>query len=251
MRRIFRSCSWRSTAGQMEYEKFLRQQWQSLYDEWINNSGHRNIAFHTDEQREKSTQRGHPGDGGRWVNLGRCDPRKARVYEGPSGDRQLWVRPADKTRKPSAAYRRYWRRFVRSQGVREPYTYFGKIFPVDHLFPETAAARTGLEWIRVVPVKARSNALVSFLEKKRAAKTENPRPHTADYITMVKVTGFEKSLISFPNGHEFACQFMLHLETCTPIETRPFEDLKLEIALISHSFDRAVFGHTQGGIIHV
>ncbi len=235
----------------MEYERFLHQQWQYLYDEWIDHSGHNYIAFHTDEQRKKSTSKGWPGDGGRWANLGGCDPDKVQVYHGPGGEQQLWVRPVDKTLKPSAAYRRHWRKFVRSQEVQEPYTYDEKILPIDHLFPETAAARAGIAWVRITAVKARSNALVSFLEKKRAAKNEQPRPHTADYITMIKVTGFEKSLKSFANGRDFALQFVSHLESCQQIRTRPFEDIKLEIELIAHSFERAVLDNNHGGIVYL
>jgi len=109
------------------------------------------------------------------------------------------------------------------------------------LFPETAAARAGIEWVRVMAVKARSNGVTAGVEKK-LAKTITPddaRSHNASHMTMVKITGFEASLSTFENGHAFADSFVKHI---ADLGLKTFELADVERELIAAKFDSSRSG---------
>lgn len=220
----------------MNYECFLREEWLAAYKDWLHVRGM--IAFDSEVKRLAYAREFHQG--GEWTSLGANDPTDVQVFQRSDGRRELWVKPHDK-QKEKSPYARYWRQFVALCQV--DITNGPPDYPtaVDHLFPETAAARAGIEWVRLMAVKARSNGVPAGIEKK-LAKTITPddaRSHNASPVTILKITGFEASLSTFENGHAFADSFIKHI---ADLGLKAFELANVERELIAARFNSSHSG---------
>lgn len=141
-------------------------------------------------------------------------PREeAFVWRGRDGESELWVKAEDKAVSGTGPYASHWATFCSLQGVTgAPGPLNGRPMVIDHLFPETTAARRGIAFVRLVPVDARSNSLVGSTTEKFSAGQSGPkRPRTATGITMAKVSGFQESFRKAKSGATISQQLTAHL----------------------------------------
>lgn len=199
----------------MTYADFLRTQWQALVDEWLASPNIAYIALPDLTWLDKLADPRWPGGGGGWSPLGDVAPGEALMRRDRHGRPQLWVRPEEKD-GGSGRYAAYWARFCGLLGMADPPSSIGgRALAVDHLFPETAAARRGWVLVRAVPVDLRSNSLVgSTSEKVEANKGGAARPRTATSITMAKVTGFQGSFARSQAAGSVAAALLSHIRNC-------------------------------------
>jgi hypothetical protein len=84
----------------------------------------------------------------------------AMIWRDKKDRTELWVRTFDKTAKPSNLYERAWRDYVRIFGKTEMQTELnGHAMVIDHLYPETAAFRANLTFVRLLAIERRPNSL--------------------------------------------------------------------------------------------
>lgn len=204
----------------MTYAAFLRSQWQDLLDHWLGVEDRLGlntawIAIPDVSWAVKLSEPGFPGGGGRWAALPGIAPNRALMRRDHKARPQLWVRPEEKT-EGDGAYAQYWRIFVDQLGYGEAASEVnGRKLAVDHLFPETAAARRGWLLVRAMPVDRRSNSLLgSTTEKVEANRDGVRRPRKATALTMAKVTGFQGSFARRNAPRAIAHAFLAHLRTC-------------------------------------
>lgn len=204
----------------MEYATFLRRQWQALLDEWLGltdpsaiNTAF--IALPSLDWVDRLSRPEQPGGGGHWSPLPNVAPTEALVRRRRDGAPQLWVRPEEKA-GGSGRYAAFWNAFVVSQGLpAPPSSVNGRALAVDHLFPETAAARRGWLLVRAMPVDRRSNSLVgSAIERVEAQREGATRPRTATSITLAKVTGFQGSFARANDSGAVAAALLAHIRSC-------------------------------------
>lgn len=223
----------------MDYATFLRSQWQALLDEWLGladpssriNTAY--IALSDLSWLDRLADPRWPGGGGSWSPLPDAPPNEALIRRDRAGRPQLWVRPEEKT-GGSGRYAAHWDRFVRLLGMPSPPSGLGgRDLAVDHLFPETAAARRGWALVRVMPVDRRSNSLVgSTIERVEARRGGHDRPRTASSFTMAKVTGFQGSFARRHDAGGVAAALLAHIRGCglaVPAGTMLPEDAEAEI----------------------
>lgn len=204
----------------MEYSTFLRGQWQAVLDEWlgINSLGNLNVAYIALPDfswLDLLADPRRPGGGGSWSPLPGASPTQALLRRDCAGRPQLWVRPEEKS-GGTGRYAAYWSSYVRLL-TQEAATSSvgGKTLAVDHLFPETAAARRGWAFVRVVPVDRRSNSLVgSTIERVEAKRGGVARPRTATSITLAKITGFQGSFAGHKAAGSVARALLAHFRNC-------------------------------------
>lgn len=204
----------------MAYAAFLRRQWQDLLDHWLGlgdpagfNTAY--IAIPDISWATKLSEPGFPGGGGRWSALPDIPPTTALLRHDARARPQLWVRPEEKS-EGSGAYASAWTAFVKQLGggTVSPEVE-GRKLAVDHLFPETAAARRGWLLVRVMPVDRRSNSLLgSTTEKVEASRGGVARLRKATALTIAKVTGFQGSFARRNTSEAIAAAFLAHLRAC-------------------------------------
>ena len=145
----------------MLYATFLRSQWQDLLDQWLGVGDRLRmntawIALPDLTWMTKLSEAGFPGGGGRWSPLPGVPPTEALMRRDAASRPQLWVRPEEKA-EGAGRYADHWASFVAALGMGEAVAEVaGRKLAVDHLFPETAAARRGCVLVRVMPVDRRS-----------------------------------------------------------------------------------------------
>jgi hypothetical protein len=204
----------------MTYTDLLRDQWQDLLDHWLGVEDRLGmntawIAIPDVSWAVKLSEPGFPGGGGRWAALPGIAPNRALMRRDHKARPQLWVKPEEKA-EGSAGYADAWRVFVQQLG-RGPVAgeVNGRKIAVDHLFPETAAARRGWLLVRAMPVDCRSNSLLgSTTEKVEANREGVRRPRKATALTMAKVTGFQGSFARRHAPGDIAHGFLAHLRSC-------------------------------------
>lgn len=204
----------------MDYATFLRRQWQDLVDQWLGlddrlRMTHAWIALPDVSWVSRLQEPGFPGGGGRWSPLPGVSPSDALMRHDAKARPQLWVRPEDKA-DGDGHYAAYWARFVAQCGADAPASEIaGRKLAVDHLFPETAAARRGWLLVRTMAVDRRSNSLLgSTTEKVEANRGGVDRPRKATALTMAKVTGFQGSFARRHDPKAIAAAFLAHLRAC-------------------------------------
>lgn len=204
----------------MDYPTFLRRQWQALLDEWLGLDPRSSIntafiALPDLSWLGRLADPRLPGGGGGWSPLPGISPAEALLRRDHAGRPQLWVRPEEKA-DGSGRYAAYWDRFVRHLGAGTPSsTVEGRDLAVDHLFPETAAARRGFALVRAMPVDRRSNSLVgSSIERVEAGRGGVLRPRTASSVTLAKVTGFQGSFARRHDEKGIARDLLAHIKGC-------------------------------------
>lgn len=202
----------------MDYPTFVRRQHNAIMTQFFRTDSAKNagvnLAFIAIPGLDwLSTIRPMLGPGGNWGALQGTPVSEALVWRGGDGESELWVRPEEKS-TGSGRYGRYWAAFCAQQGVAgTPGPVNGRAMAVDHLFPETTAARRKLAYVRAVPVDARSNSLVgSGVEKAEANRGGKQRPRTATYITLAKVSGFQGSFARRNTGAGIASALIAYLK---------------------------------------
>jgi hypothetical protein len=135
--------------------------------------------------------------GGQVVALPGAAAPDAVIWRDANGRAELWVKPEEKADEGTGAYARAWRQFVQVIGHTAPVSELaGRRLAIDHLYPETAAARLGLSHVRVMAVDRRANSLLGSTTERAAAggKPGTLRPRFATYFTLAKVSGYQGSL---------------------------------------------------------
>lgn len=199
----------------MDYARFLTAQRQALLDQWLAEVNVAYIALPDEASVTELEDVRLPGGGGHWLPLPGFAPAEARRFRAADGRRQLWVRPEEKE-AGSGLYARAWAAFARTEGFADaPSTVAGRRLAIDHLFPETAAARRSWLLVRVMPVDLRSNSLVgSTAEKVEAGRPGRARKRTATALTIAKVTGFQGSFARRHDANTVAQALVAHIRGC-------------------------------------
>lgn len=202
----------------MDYQSFVRRQHTTIMSQFFRTGPAKstdiNIAFIAVPSLDwLSTKRPLVGPGGNWGALQGTTVSEALVWRGGDGESELWVRPEEKS-SGNGRYEKYWAAFCAQQGITgTPGPVGGRPMAVDHLFPETAAARREFAYVRAVPVDRRSNSLVGGgIERAEANRGGRHRPRTATYITLAKVSGFQGSFAQRHTGTSVATALIDYLK---------------------------------------
>lgn len=110
---------------------------------------------------------------------------------------ECWCRPVDKS-QASGPYERVWRAFQKQfynsdyNSERNP-----SRWAIDHLYPETAAAREGFIYVRLLPLDAVANSAIgaaveAFMARQAASSTKIA--HDLTYLTLAKLSGWRGKL---------------------------------------------------------
>lgn len=188
----------------MDFSTFLRGQVATLVEQFFARDINAVIAvpdLPTLMQRQTL-------DGGRVVALPGFAAADAAIWRDSKDRVELWVRTEDKAAAGTDLYVRAWRQFVQFVAQTQALAQLnGRALQTDHLYPETAAYRSGLSYVRVMAVDARSNVLLGSTVEKFAA---NAKPGTfgrrryATYFTLAKAAGFQGSLARCNSGDDVA-----------------------------------------------
>lgn len=85
---------------------------------------------------------------------------------------------------------------------------------MDHLLPETFAARHGYAFVRVMAVDARSNLTVGgTVEKSMANRSTAGRSFLADWFTVAKASCFRGSFAAAVSARDVMAALRRHLES--------------------------------------
>jgi hypothetical protein len=169
-------------------------------------------------------------------------PQDAVIWRDSQNRPELWVRPEEKASSSATGfYAKAWQQFVSIAG-KTTYTptLNGTPLAIDHLFPETAAARLGLGYVRVTAVNRRSNSLVGSTTETAAArgKTGTRRPRTATAQTIAKISGYQGSFASANNAAAVAHSLFAYLQAQGyPVPTGNQALVDLEQDLIASKLD--------------
>lgn len=118
-----------------------------------------------------------------WIGNKNCDNAKKQP--------ELWVKPKPKD-QPSL-YREAWKKFSKIYGGVDVIA-LDQTHHLDHLHPETTAAKENDSYVRLMPVPARSNILVgAVIEKVQAQNDYLTGGFVAYDITLCKVLGLNIS----------------------------------------------------------
>lgn len=135
---------------------------------------------------------------------------QALVYFDRAGDPELWVRPEIKGTAGSGHYLTDWNKFARNYCQVDYAKADTSVLNVDHLYPETAAYRQGLKYVRVMPVDEGANKRVGRTQEKLMAQAAQEaverqqtdpaivprmRPHSATPVTLAKASAFSDSIV--------------------------------------------------------
>jgi hypothetical protein len=178
----------------MEYAAFLHDQAAALVAQYFDTRF--NAAFIAIAAPESLSRR-QMVDGGRIVTMPGYPASDALLWQDDKGRTELWVRTFDKTANPSDLYEHAWRDYVRVFAKTEMRTELnGRPMVIDHLYPETAAFRSKLAFVRLLAIERRPNSLVGSAIEKLAAGPKpgkDGRDRTATSFTLAKVSGFQGS----------------------------------------------------------
>jgi hypothetical protein len=222
----------------MDYASFLHQQIVTIVGQYFNNSG--NSAWIGVPDLNWLTR-----DGANMQTLPGFALNEAAVRRSKDGSVELWCKPVDKTALKKAGkrddtYSRAWAEYTSMYAKTTPVSQLnGHDLQVDHLFPETAGARIGLTYVRLLPVDERPNRTVgSTIE--RAAAGPKPgtfeRPRHATAFTMAKVSGFQPSLRRAFDSHAIAQALVEHLIALGyPVPAGALADVEIDV--ISQQID--------------
>lgn len=178
----------------MDYPNFLHAQAAAIVEQFF---AAYNIAWIAVPDTETLMRRQSFDHGGQVANLPGMDATEAVVWRDSKNRPELWVRTEDKAINGTDLYARAWKAFVKQfAGVAPTPQAGGRALQADHLYPETAAIRADLNFVRVMAVDARSNVLLGSTTEKLAAGGKlgrAGRPRSATYFTLAKVSGFQES----------------------------------------------------------
>jgi len=195
----------------MEYATFLHAQAAAIVDQFFADY---NIAWIAVPDIATLMRR-QTFDGGRVVALPGFAAADAVIWRDSKDRAELWVKSEDKTAGGTDLYARAWRQFVQLIAqTQAAATLNGRALQADHLYPETAAYRSDLTYVRVMAVDARSNVLLGSTTEKFAAnaKPGTPgRPRSATYFTLAKVSGYQGSLALRNSADDVARSILAHL----------------------------------------
>ena len=130
------------------------------------------------------------------------------------------MRAVDKVKSVgSFSYTKCWNSFAISCGVENPRS-IGSDWQVDHVYPETSAARRDWGFVRIMPVMRKANAGVgASLEALLAGIS--PEDHKggwiANWYTIAKITGFQGTFAKKDVGDmDLAKQLVAHVSCIYP-----------------------------------
>jgi hypothetical protein len=187
----------------MDYASFLHQQVAALVEQYFANT---NIAWIAVPDLEWLTRR-QSMDGGQVTALPGFASDEGIIWRDAKGRVELWARAEEKATEGTDLYNRAWREFVKLNARTQPMSDVnGRKLQVDHLYPETAAARLGLSHVRLLPFDARPNRTVGSTVEKAAAgpKPGTLRPRFATPFTLAKASGFQQSFARRNNSADVA-----------------------------------------------
>jgi hypothetical protein len=217
----------------MDYSSFLHHQIEAIVEQYFANS---NIAWIGVPDRGWLTRR-QTMNGGHVVALPGFPPDDGLIWRDTKDRAELWVKPEEKADEGTGLYARAWRAFVRLVAQTEPAsTLAGRELAIDHLYPETAGARLGLSFVRVLAVDRRSNSLVGSTTERAAAgpKPGSLRPRFATPFTLAKVSGFQTSLARRNNSASVARALLDHLAAQGyPIPKGALAELEIDLTASS------------------
>src|ERR1700722_2591225 len=180
----------------MDYAGFLHRQIATIVRHYFNHSG--NSAW-IGGPASKWPTRGPGEPGARIDPLAGFGPTEAVVRCDADNCVELWCKPVDKTAlrkagKRDLTYSKAWAAFTSVYAKTTPSsTVNGVDLEIDHLYPETAGTRSGLTFVRLLPVDERPNVRVgSAIERLAAGPKPGTagRPRHATAFTMANVSGF-------------------------------------------------------------
>jgi hypothetical protein len=203
----------------MDYASFLHQQIVTIVGQYFNNSG--NSAWIGVPDLNWLTR-----DGANMQTLPGFALNEAAVRRSKDGSVELWCKPVDKTALKKAGkrddtYSRAWAEYTSMYAKTTPVSQLnGHDLQVDHLFPETAGARIGLTYVRLLPVDERPNRTVGSTIERAAAK----------------VSGFQPSLRRAFDSHAIAQALVEHLIALGyPVPAGALADVEIDV--ISQQID--------------
>jgi hypothetical protein len=196
----------------MDYASFLHAQAAAIVDQFFNEA---NIAWIAVPDIQTLMRRQSFDAGGRVVALPGFGATDAVIWRDSKNRAELWVKSEDKAASGTDLYARAWRQFVQTiaQTLSTPQLN-GRPWQADHLYPETAAFRSDLNFVRVMAVDARSNVLLGSTTEKLAANTKSGtrgRPRSATYFTLAKVSGYQGSLARRNSSADVAKSLLAYL----------------------------------------
>lgn len=184
----------------MDYAQFVRVQQAAIIEQYFAPTNRAWVAVpDTGWLGRRQTL-----EGGRVEAMLGLPAADALVWRDDAGRYELWVKPEEKHKAGTDLYARAWSQFVKLVGkTTQAANVNGHDLAIDHLYPETAAARLGLSYVRVMAVDRRSNSLLGSTIETAAArdKTGSLRPRLASAFTIAKVSGFQGS---FAKRHDSA-----------------------------------------------
>jgi hypothetical protein len=216
----------------MDYAGFLRQQEAAIVEQFFANY---NIAWIAVPDIDTLMQR-QTFDGGMVAALPGFGPDEGVIWRDRRDRAELWVKSEDKAADGTDLYARAWRQFVQVIAGTSPLPELaGRKLQADHLYPETAAFRADLNFVRVLAVDARSNVLLGSTTEKFAANSKPGtfgRPRSATYFTLAKVSGFQGSLAHRNASGSVAAALLAHLRArgyTVPSDATPDGSLEFEL----------------------
>lgn len=173
------------------YAKFVRAQQDAVLREFFEDPGNCFVGIPDTDAFKKR----YGGKGSVRPLPGNVAISKAFIRSRGPGTDELWVRPYDKALKKNGTYRNFWEAFVASQnGGTVSFSIGGRAQAVDHLLPETFAARQGYGYVRVIMIDYRANATVGSTVEASMARRETPgKSMLADGFTAAKASCFHGS----------------------------------------------------------
>ncbi len=217
----------------MDYAGFLRQQAATLIEQFFADYNRAWIAMpdHDWFLRRASL------DGGRVGPLPGCTMAEAAVWRDAKGRAELWVRAEEKSAAGTGLYARAWRQFVLAEAGTGPTSSVdGMTLAVDHLYPETAAARLGMSHVRVMAVDRRANSALGATVE-HAAATDKPgsfRPRFATPFTLAKVSAFPGSFARQHSPDVAARALIAHMRSLGyPVPDGALGDLEVSLTASS------------------
>jgi len=184
----------------MDYAAFLHAQAEALVEQFF---AAENIAWIAVPDMGWLARR-QGMDGGQVTALPGFPATEGVIWRDAKNRAELWVMPEEKADEGTGLYARAWRVFVQTVAHTSPAAEVnGQKLAIDHLYPETAAARLGFALVRVMAVDRRANSLLGATTERAAAgpKPGSVRPRFATTFTLAKVSGFAGS---FARRHDAA-----------------------------------------------
>ena len=194
----------------MDYAAFLHAQAEAIVEQFF---GPYNIAWIAVPDLGWLARR-QGMDGGHVTALPGFAAAEGVIWRDTQGRAELWVMPEEKADEGTGTYARAWRGFVQTVAhTTAAAEVNGQKLAIDHLYPETAAARLGLALVRVMAVDRRANSLLGSTTERAAAgpKPGSLRPRFATPFTLAKVSGFPGSFARRHDAGTVAQALLNHL----------------------------------------